>query len=118
MHFLRANLNFEWLAAMDDRGVQRLVEIRPRHGDVILETAGHRAPDVVNDAESGVTTTFCIGDNADSEEIVNLLEAAALALDFAMKRIKALAAGFKFGGDFVFHELGADGGLHVFEKGS
>ena len=43
VHFLRADLNFEWLAGMNHAGVQRLVEVRPRHGDVVLEPTRDRA---------------------------------------------------------------------------
>ena len=50
MHFLRADLHFEGLACVDNRGVQRLVQVGPRHRDVILETAGNRRPDLVDHA--------------------------------------------------------------------
>src|SRR5216683_8026030 len=72
MHFLGAYLHFEWLASMDDGGMERLIKIGPRHGDVILEAARHWAPDMMDDAEGRVTTTFGIGDDADGEQIVNL----------------------------------------------
>ena len=85
MHFLRANLYFEWLAAMYDGGMQRLIKIWPRHGDVILEAARHGPPNVMNDAQRGVATAFAVRDDADGEEIVNLLESAALADDFPMQ---------------------------------
>src|SRR5882762_1808164 len=39
VHFLRANLVFKPLATENHRGVQRLIEVRPRHGDVVLEAA-------------------------------------------------------------------------------
>src|SRR5258707_5952695 len=116
MHFLGADLNLKRLPGMNYRGVQRLVKIRQRHGDVILKAPGHGAPDVVDNAERGVTVAVGIGDHADGEQIVNLIEAARLADNFAMQRIEALDAGFQLRGNAVFDELGADGVLDVFEK--
>src|SRR5579885_720316 len=49
VHLLRANLHFERLAAVENRGVQRLIQIRARHRYVVLETPRNRMPDVVND---------------------------------------------------------------------
>ena len=55
VHLFGANLNFKRRAIFGDhRSVQRLVEVRPRHGDEILDASGHRPPQVVNDAEHGV----------------------------------------------------------------
>src|ERR1041385_6588282 len=45
MHFLGADLHFKRLATVNHRGVQGLIQIGPRHRDVILEAAGHRTPD-------------------------------------------------------------------------
>src|SRR5256886_11358250 len=92
VHFLGANLNFEWLAAMYDGGMQRLIKIWPRHGDVILETARNWAPNVMNDPKRGVATAFAVRDDADGEEIVNLIESAALADDFPAQRKQTLPA--------------------------
>jgi hypothetical protein len=116
MHLLCADLNLEGLAAMQHGGVQGLVEIRARHGDVVLEAAGNRAPNVVDHAESGVTVAFVIGDNANGQKIVDLFEAAFLADDLAVQGIEAFYAGFKFGGNTGFDELALDGRLHLFKE--
>ena len=105
MHLLGANLHFERLATVNDCGVQRLIEIRPRHGDVILEAAGNGSPNVVDHAERGVTIAFRVGNDANSEKIVNLFEAALLALQLAVQRTQAFHASFEFGGNSVFHKL-------------
>src|SRR2546428_7443323 len=55
MHFLRADLYLERLAAVEHAGVERLIKIRAGNGDVVLEAAGDGAPDVVDDTESRVT---------------------------------------------------------------
>src|SRR5215470_13796200 len=116
VHFLRAYLHFERLTAVNHSRMQGLVQVRPRHGNVILEAAGHGAPDVMDDAESGVTVAFCICDDADSEKIVNLLDASPLTDNFPMERVQTLAASFEFSGNAVFDELGADSGLNVLEE--
>ena len=85
VHFLRANLNLERLPAVENRGVQRLIEVRPRHGDVVFEPARHRTPDVVHHAERGIAVSFRIRDHADGEQVVHLLEAALLAQDLAVE---------------------------------
>src|SRR5262249_33460928 len=42
VHVLGADLDLEGLAAMQDRGVQRLVEIGPGKGEIVLKAAGDR----------------------------------------------------------------------------
>ncbi len=116
VHFLGANLNFKGLPPVDDRGVQRLIEIGARHRDVVFETAGHGTPDVMDDAECGIAVALRIRDDAYGEEIVNLVEAAALADDFSVQREEAFEARFEFGGNSVFDELCADGGLNSFKE--
>ena len=54
MHLLGANLHFKRLPGMNHGGVQRLIKIGPRHGDVILKPAGHGTPNLVDHAERGV----------------------------------------------------------------
>src|SRR5258708_376853 len=86
------DLHFKGLAAVQHRGVQRLIKIRPGNGDVILEAPGDRAPDVMDHAECRVTIALRIGDDAHGEQIVNLFEAGFLAHDFAVHGIQTLDA--------------------------
>ncbi len=59
VHFFRANLDLESLARFrDHRGVQRLVQIRPRHGNEIFNAPRHRTPQIVNDAQHGVAILY------------------------------------------------------------
>src|SRR5437899_6050944 len=71
---------------------------------------------MMDNAERGVAVAVGIGNDADGQQIIDLVEAALLANDFPVQRVKALDARLKFRGDTVFHELGADGGLDVLEK--
>src|SRR5215813_11814904 len=113
VHFLSADLHFKGLAAVNDRCVQRLIKIGARHGDVILEAARNRAPDVVNDAERGVATALRIGDDADGEKIVNLLESPALTDNFPVQRKETFSPGLEFRGNSIFDELRANRSLHL-----
>src|SRR5271156_407499 len=90
MHFLRADLHFESLAAVNHRGVERLIQVRPGHGDVILETPRDGRPDLVDDAERGVTVFNAVSDDADGKQIVHLINDALLLLNFQVQRVGAL----------------------------
>ncbi len=116
VHFLRADLHFEGLATVKNGGVQGLVQIGPGHGDVILKSPRDRPPDMMHHAEGRVTIPFGIGDDANGQEIVDLLETALLAHNFAVQRIQAFDARFELRGNAVFNELGTDGALYFLEE--
>jgi len=116
VHFLRANLHLEGLAAVEHGGVQRLVKIRAGHGDVVFEAAGDGAPDVMDDAERGVAVPLGIGDHANGEQIVDLLEAALLADHFLVQGEKAFDASFKFSRNACFHQPRLNRAANVIEK--
>ena len=80
---------------MNDGGVQRLIEVRAGHGNVILESPRHRPPNLMNHAESGVAVAHRIGDDADGQQIVDLLQRPFLALNFLMNRVEPLDAAFE-----------------------
>ena len=50
MHVLRADLHFKGLPAVQERRVERLVQIWARNRDVIFEASGHWPPDVMDHA--------------------------------------------------------------------
>ena len=88
-----ANLDFESLAGFGNhRSMQRLVEIRPRHGDEVLDAARHRTPQIMNDAENGVAILHRVGDHAHGVEVVHLVNADLLALQFFVDAVQALDA--------------------------
>ena len=101
---------------MNHRRMQRLVEVRARHGDVILEAAGDGPPDLVDHAERGVTIFYRVGDHADGQQIVNLVEIALLVLNFQVNGIQALDARLHFGGNSVFDHFFTNGVLHFREE--
>ena len=81
VHFLGADLHLERLPGMDHGRVQRLIEIRPRHGDVVLEAPRHGPPNLVDHAERRVAVLDRIGDHANGQQVVNLVEHPLLLLD-------------------------------------
>src|SRR5208283_2667128 len=53
---------------------QRLVQIRPRDGNEVLDAARNRTPVVVDHAKRGVAVLHRVGENAQRHQIVNLID--------------------------------------------
>src|SRR5207244_11046664 len=68
--------------------VQRLVEVGPWHRDVVLEAAGDRMPYLMDDAECAIATADRISDDAESQQVVDLIQRSLLALDFLVDGVK------------------------------
>ena len=117
VHFFGANLDFERRAVFGDhRGVQRLVEIRPRHRNEILDSSRNRPPKIVDDAEDRVAILQRTRDDAHGAQIVDLVDGDALTLQFLVDAVEALDAAFDAGLDAGFFQLVADDLLHLREK--
>src|SRR5580658_8230854 len=117
VHFLGANLDFKWRAVFrDHRSVQRLIEIRPRHGDEILDASRHRPPQVVNDTEHGVAILQRTRDDAHGTQVVNLVHRNVLALQFLVDAVEPLDPAFHARLDAGFLQLLRDGDLHLGEE--
>ena len=106
VHFLGADLHFELMAAFaDDGGVQGLVAVGAGDGDEVLDAAGHGAPQGVNQAEDRIAGGHVLGDDADGEEIVDLVEGALGALNLLEDGVEALDAPLDARIDVVFAQL-------------
>src|ERR1700730_887611 len=116
MHFLRSNLYFQGLSAMQHRGVQRLVQIWARHGDVILKSSRHRMPDVMHYSKSCITIALAVCNYAYCKQVINLLQFSFLTDQFAVQRIKSLNTSFQLGGDSALYLFGVDSLLHFFHE--
>ncbi len=116
MHILRAQLNFKRLAAMYHRGMQRLIKVRPRHGDVIFEASRNGRPYLMNHAKSRVAVFYRVGNHSHCQEIENLVQGALLLLYFEMQRVKPLHAGLHLGGNSVFDEFVANRSLNIMQE--
>src|SRR5215471_15394069 len=66
VHFVRPNLNLEVPSAgAHNRSVERLVHVRPRDSDEVLDPAGYRVPFVMDYAQGGITVLHRVGDDPD-----------------------------------------------------
>ena len=72
--------------------MQRLVVVVLRVLNVVLETAGHRRPQGQHVAEHRVALRLFLNHDAHGEDVVNLVEAAALRLHLLMNRVVVLGA--------------------------
>ena len=101
---------------MQHRGMQRLVQIGPRHRDVILESPRHRPPHLVDHTQRLITVVRRVGNHADRQQVINLIERALLPLNLLVNGVKPLHASFDLRGNPVLHQLFANGRLHFVQK--
>ena len=79
MHLEGTDLDLKGLAVCaDQRRMQRLVHIRLRHRDIIFKTAGDRFVHLVDHTQSRVTVFYGVHDDADREDIVDLVQRLVL----------------------------------------
>src|SRR6185312_8923035 len=106
VHLFRANLHFELHAAFGhDRGMQRLIQVRPRHRDEVLDAPRHRPPDAMDSAQRGIAVVYRFGDDADGEQVIDLVYRDALPLQFLMNAVEPLDAMVDAGFDGILFEL-------------
>ncbi len=116
VHFLGADLNFKRLPRINYRRVQRLVEVWPGHGNVILEAAWNGPPHLMDYAERRVAIAYRVGDDAHGQQVVNLIDRAVLPQTFLVNGIEPLHAAVDFGGYAVFVQPLANRVLQIAEK--
>ena len=110
MHLVGADLHLELVAALaHDGGVQGLVEVGAGDGDEVLDAAGDRTPQHVNEAEDAVAIGLGLGNDADGEEVEDLVDGDLRLLQLLEDGVEALDAPFDTGVDVVFAELLDDG---------
>jgi len=79
VHVPRADLHFQRLALRpDDGGVQRLVDAVSGLGDVVLEPSRHRLPQRMHHADSGIAVPDLVAEDPDADQVVDVVEVAAL----------------------------------------
>ena len=93
VHVLGADLHLEGTPRRtDDRGVQALVHVELRHGDVVFEATGHRMPERVHRAEGRIAVLHRFHDHAHCDEVVDLREALALLRHLLVDGVEVLGA--------------------------
>ena len=111
VHLARAHLDLERPAlGPDDRRVQRLVAVQLRHRHVVLEAAGHRLPERVDQPERAVAVArsllaAALDDHPHRRQVVDLVELAALLGHLVVDRIEVLRAAGDVGRDVDLLEL-------------
>ncbi len=109
VHRLRPDLDLERLAVeRDDRGVERLVEVVLGDRDVVVELAGDRPPDRMDDPERRVAVADLVDEDADGVNVVDLAELRALALHLLPDAVQVLRATLQVGLDAGGLELGLE----------
>ncbi len=111
VHLLGADLHLEGKPVLaDDRRVQRLVAVRPRHRDEVLDAAGDRRPRLVDDAERRVAVLDRLRDDAQRDEVVDALEVDLLPLQLQVNAVETLDAAVELDDRHLrVFELAADG---------
>ena len=98
VHLARAHLDLERPAlGPDDRRVQCLVAVQLRHRHVVLEAAGHRLPERVDQPERAVAVArallaAALRDHPHRGQVVDLVELAALLGHLVVDREEVLRA--------------------------
>ena len=106
VHVARADLDLQRPPlGPDHRGVQRLVHVELRHRHHVLEAAGERLPERVDDADGAVAVLHRVDDHAHRREVVDLVELAALAGHLRVDRVEVLGAAGDLGVDAERLEL-------------
>ena len=100
VHLLGPDLDLQRLAVeRDDGRVERLVQVVLGHRDVVVELAGDRPPERVDDAEGGVAVAHVLDEQADGVDVVDLAELRALALHLLPDAVDVLRATLQVGLD-------------------
>ena len=91
VHLLGPDLEFHPLSlGADDRGMERLVEVRLRNADEILEPAGHRGPERMDQTQDGVAVDLAVGNDPDRDQVVNILERDPLLQHLLINAVEML----------------------------
>ena len=78
VHLVGSDLDLHRLPGVaDDGGMQGLVAVRLRHGDVVLEATGDRLPERMDHAQGAVAVLDRVGQHPDRGEVVDLVEILA-----------------------------------------
>ena len=117
VHLVRADLHLQRPRAQaENRRVQRAVDTLLRVGDVVVELAGNRLPEVVDDAERAVAVGLRLDEDAQRQEVVDLVEGLALGrvlLHLLVDAVEMLGAALHLGVDAVLLQLLAQDALHL-----
>ena len=114
VHIAGSDLHLQWLALRpDDGGVQRLVHAEPRLGDVVLEPPGHRLPQRMHHAHSGIAVADLVAQDPHADQVVDVVEVAALDDHLLVDRPVVLGPALHHGVDLRRVQRVGDLGAHL-----
>ena len=117
VHREGADLHLDRLARRaHHRRVQRLVHVELRHRDVVLESPQHRVPAGVKDAEHRVAVAVLLDQDADADQVVDVVELAAADDHLLVDRVVVLRPAGDRGGDLRLAQVLLDLGDHLGEE--
>ena len=117
VHLLGTNLHFKRNSVRrEQRCMERTVHVWFWRCDIVLKPTRDWLPVCVNHAERGITVVDGIYDDANRNEIVNLVDARTLALHLAVYAVKVLWAAADAAFDTGLVELFANDALCVFQR--
>ena len=106
MHFMRAYLNFNaCIFRPDYAGVNRLIPVRLRGGNIILKPPRHHVIFAVHDTQRLITGCHVVNNNAKSHNVRQLLKRSVFLLHFAPNRIRRFFPAGNRGLNAVFRHI-------------
>src|SRR5579859_3774927 len=85
--------------------MKRLVKVRPRHRDEVLDAPRNRPPHAMQQTQQSVAIANGIADHANRKQIVDLIYGDLLRLELLLDRVEPLDARLHPALDVVFFEL-------------
>ena len=116
VHVPRADLNLHRLAAgADHRGVQALVHVELRHGDIVFETAGNRVPPRMHGTQRRIAVLNRVDDDTHAHQIINVGEIVPAHDHLLVNGEVVLRAARHIGFDVLFVEILIDFGENLLQ---
>lgn len=109
VHGVGANLKFEdFFVGSDNGGVEGLVAVLFRDGDIVFDATGKRGVEVMDDAEGEIAGGDIIDDDAKSGKVIDSVDVLVELGEFFMERINGFNAAANFEMEFFGREGGCD----------
>src|ERR1700674_4203885 len=113
MHVFRPDLHFEGLTVRPNHGSMKgLIKVRARDCYKIFDPSGYGPPGVVNDSQDGVAIFYAVGNDADCQEVINLVDSDVLPLELLPNAVEALDPPFDAGWNGILLHFNFNLGSH------